>query len=165
MKKSIKGFLLFALVTGLMFFAAGCDEGMIGQSPSPSHSPQTTQNTTPDTATTPDTSPSASPMGTMDGGTSSASPDPSGSPGGISGFIEGSIVDPEDVPELLAAIEEEYPGATIESITHVTYEGEQAYKVSIKLSDGENSEVYVRSNYEIISGNAPSASPESTGNN
>lgn len=163
MKKSIKGFLLFALVAGLMVFAAGCDDGMIGQSPSPSHSPQTTQKTTPDTSIMPNTSPSASPMSTMDGAASSASPDPSGSPGGISGFIEGSIVDPEDVPELLAAIEEEYPGATIESITHATYEGEQAYRVTIKLSDGKSSEVYVRSNYEIISENAPSASPKSTG--
>ena len=96
----------------------GC--GMMGNvKPTPSPSIKPSANPT----VNPTASPLAtkSPVGTDGGGT--------GALGEIPNFMEGTVVDAEDVPEIVKAIEAKYAGASIQSITHETYLENQVYQV------------------------------------
>ena len=52
--------------------------------------------------------------------------------GQIADFREGKVVKPEDVPEIRSAVEKEYPGYTIQSVTHALLSDRQAYKVTLQ---------------------------------
>ena len=54
--------------------------------------------------------------------------------GQIADFREGKVVKPEDVPEIRSAVEKEYPGYTIQSVTHALLSDRQAYKVTLQGS-------------------------------
>ena len=45
--------------------------------------------------------------------------------GQIADFREGKVVKPEDVPEIRSAVEKEYPGYTIQSVTHALLSGQR----------------------------------------
>ena len=107
----------------------------------------------------PSLSPSPSPSPLM---TDEASPSPAGSEdaGGtaeanaIPGFMEGSIVDPADVPELMAQLSEhaDYKDMTVQSITYKLYEGRQAYYVVLQGEGEAAHPVYVFADGSIIDG-------------
>ena len=92
--------------------------------------------------------PSPSPLITEEG-----SPSPTGSEeaGGaaeadaIPGFMEGSIVDPEDVPELMAQLadHDDYKDMTVQSVTYKLYEGRQAYYVVLQGEGEATHPIYV----------------------
>lgn len=120
---------------------------------------------------TPKTSPSPAITGTPGAATSplvsppvispNLSPGVTGGAAGIPDFSEGFVVDPNEVPEIADAVKAKYPGATIQSITHATYLGEQVYKVILQNSGMANNEVYVRVDATIVEGNgaSPAVSP------
>ena len=70
---------------------------------------------------------------------------PEGTGGVIEGFMEGKVVDPADVPDVVALLANEaaYKDMTVQSITYKLFEGRQAYYV-VLMGEGEASHsVYV----------------------
>lgn len=61
----------------------------------------------------------------------------------IEGFSQGKVVTPEDVPDIVKAVEAKYEGASVQSITHALYMDKQMYEVIFTSQDGEQITVYV----------------------
>ena len=129
-----------ALLAVFTFFAAGCAENnditdVIPTVEMPSISPlgttsvpENTQITITDPAASPTEIPTTGPMTTG---------------GVIEGFSQGKVVDPEDVPEIVRAVQNKYEGASVQSITHTLHLDEQVYEVTFTSSDGQQMTVYV----------------------
>ena len=136
MKKFIPFMMALLLIAATMM---GC--GMMGNvKPTPSPSIKPSANPT----VNPTASPLAtkSPVGTDGGGT--------GALGEIPNFMEGSVVDAEDVPEIVKAIEAKYAGASIQSITHETYLENQVYHIVLNGAADGTTQVYVQPDGTII---------------
>lgn len=103
---------------------------------------------------TPQAGPSPSPVMTPQITSPGVSPGASTSPNGamIPNFLVGTIVPIEDVPTVKAAIDEKYPQATIESVTHAEYQGKQVYSVTLIDKDSKNVQVYVEPSGTIMEG-------------
>ncbi len=138
--------LLLALVTG-------CTPNTpVKPSPVPTHSAAPTAVLTP--APTMSAEPTVAPSGS-----------PSAGADEISGFVAGTVVDPKDVPDIVAAINKKYPKAEITSITHALYKDMQVYHITMTGTDDGTTQVYVRPNgtilpYEDNGGAQASASPK-----
>ncbi len=79
----------------------------------------------------------------------SAPPTADGS-GQIADFREGKVVKPEDVPEIRSAVEKEYPGYTIQSVTHALLSDRQAYKVTLQGSGDLAKVIYMLADGTIV---------------
>lgn len=77
--------------------------------------------------------------------------------GKIEDFSEGRVVDPEDVPEIVEALEREYPNCEIQSITHALHLDQQVYEVIFRNEDGQTMTVYVSPDGNITEANTPQA--------
>lgn len=77
-----------------------------------------------------------------------------GGNGVITGFEEGKLIPEADIPEIVNAVMDKYPGATIKSIVHATYDTQQVYRVT--LENAETNEVYVTAKGDIL---GPTATP------
>lgn len=143
--------LLLALALPLALTACGMAEDKPKATASPSLSPEASA------AAHASQAPSPSPLITEEG-----SPSPTGSEeaGGaaeadaIPGFMEGSIVDPEDVPELMSQLadHDDYKDMTVQSVTYKLYEGRQAYYVVLQGEGEATHPVYVFADGSIIDG-------------
>ena len=143
--------LLLALALPLALTACGMAEDKPKATASPSLSPEASA------AAYASQAPSPSPLITEEG-----SPSPTGSEeaGGaaeadaIPGFMEGSIVDPEDVPELMSQLadHDDYKDMTVQSVTYKLYEGQQAYYVVLQGEGEATHPVYVFADGSIIDG-------------
>ncbi|MEL7609935.1 MAG: PepSY domain-containing protein [Bacillota bacterium] len=96
---------------------------------------------------TPQAGPSPSPVMTPQITSPGAASPGVGTPGmngaTIPNFLVGTVVPIEDVPAVKKAIDEKYPGATIQSVTHAEYQGKQVYSVTLIDKDSKNVQVYV----------------------
>ena len=70
--------------------------------------------------------------------------------GQIADFREGKVVKPEDVPEIRSAVEKEYPGYTIQSVTHALLSDRQAYKVTLQGSGDLAKVIYMLADGTIV---------------
>lgn len=70
--------------------------------------------------------------------------------GQIADFREGRVVKPEDVPEIRSAVEKEYPGYTIQSVTHALLSDRQAYKVTLQGSGDLAKVIYMLADGTIV---------------
>lgn len=70
--------------------------------------------------------------------------------GRIADFREGKVVKPEDVPEIRSAVEKEYPGYTIQSVTHALLSDRQAYKVTLQGSGDLAKVIYMLADGTIV---------------
>ena len=146
----------------VLIAAAGC-------TPTPTPMPSTTPSLLPDL--TPGVSPSALPDNT--GGNATG-----GNAGGTAGatipdFAEGTVVNESDVPDIKAALQAQYPGATITGIKHGLQGTQQAYAVEYTAADGTTGMAYILPDGTILPATAaspgaspatsPGASPEATG--
>lgn len=52
--------------------------------------------------------------------------------GHIEGFVEGTVVDPEEIPEIVAALGREFPDYTVQSATYELLEGSEAYRITLQ---------------------------------
>lgn len=137
----------------VLIAAAGC-------TPTPTPTPSTKPSLLPDL--TPGVSPSALPDNT--GGTAGAT---------IPNFAEGTVVNESDVPDIKAALQAQYPGATITGIKHGLQGTQQAYAVEYTAADGTTGMAYILPDGTILPATAaspgaspatsPGASPEATG--
>lgn len=145
MKRKFTIALVTALLAITLVWSTGCGNGNVAASPSPALTPVTTPMLTPMlTQNVPETSPAGSP------GTSPQT-SPAGSPGGtIEGFVEGGEVDPAKVPDVVAAVENKYPDATIKTITYALYNTEQVYQVELEGNNTSMQKVYVRADGTIV---------------
>ncbi len=152
----MKRSLLLALVIGLVAATAiGCNTT---PAPSPTVTPGIDAGVSPgidagvspgiDAGVTPDAALSPD-LNTSPGALTSPGLDTTpGSGGGteatIPNFKEGTEVDEADVPEIKAALQEQYEGAKISRITHVTHSGMQVYSVEYTGQDGKVKTVYIK---------------------
>ncbi len=137
-------FVIAASLLMLSIIGCACNGGTASPTPTASMAPVST----PDAALqTPGASADTSPD--LNG---SASPD-AGANATIPNFQEGTEVKPEDVPEIKAAVEAKYSGATIKKIRHAMKDNQQAYEVELE-QNGTTQKVYVLPNGTIM--------PEST---
>ncbi|MCR5809510.1 MAG: hypothetical protein K6G56_08135 [Clostridiales bacterium] len=140
--------LLPLLLALTVLLAAGCSKkiGEPDNSAKPSASPKATAETSPSAmaSESPMTSPSGSPEASPDA-SPDTSPDASQEADAIPGFMEGEIVDPDDVPSLVALLAEHegYRGMSIQSITYKLFEGRQAYYVILQGEGEASYPVYV----------------------
>ena len=122
-----------------------------GNSDKPTPRPQNTA-TAPGT-TELNTTPAATDARTTDGMNTAApdseKPTEDGS-GQIADFREGKVVKPEDVPEIRSAVEKEYPGYTIQSVTHALLSDRQAYKVTLQGSGDLAKVIYMLADGTIV---------------
>ena len=142
MKRKLTIALVTALLAITLVWSTGCGNGNVAASPSPALTPVTSPKLSPmvTQSPAPDLSPAGSP------GTS-----PAGSPGGtIEGFVEGGEVDPTKVPDVVAAVEDKYPDATIKTITYALYNAEQVYQVALEGNNTSAQKVYVRADGTIV---------------
>lgn len=144
MKKTMATLLISALIGALLLMSLGCEGGFMTQ-PSP----------------TPKNLPGQTPLYTNG---------PNNTGGGvIEGFVEGETVVESEVPHVVAAIQAQREDAVIESITYVTYMGEQTYHVVVtQEGDDTTTEYYVRADGSIVSGDPnatgmPGTSPKPDG--
>lgn len=118
----------------------------------PTSTPRPTETTTPTEVMT--EQPSGSPDTTGDVNITQDANATEGSEGAgnIPDFVEGSIVNPDDVPELVQLLSEssEYGDMKIQSITHKTYEGKQAYCVVLQGEGSASTTVYVLADNSIV---------------
>ena len=70
--------------------------------------------------------------------------------GQIADFREGKVVKPEDVSEIRSAVEKEYPGYTIQSVTHALLSDRQAYKVTLQGSGDLAKVIYMLADGTIV---------------
>ena len=70
--------------------------------------------------------------------------------GQIADVREGKVVKPEDVPEIRSAVEKEYPGYTIQSVTHALLSDRQAYKVTLQGSGDLAKVIYMLADGTIV---------------
>jgi len=158
--KRILPLMLAAVMAGTLAACAAKLETPGGNA-SPTNSPRPSASPAPSAAASAE--PSASPEASADpSGSPETSGDPSGSPdasdgpmdspgntgdvtGMIEGFMEGVVVDPKDVPELIAmlAAKEDYKDMSVQSITYKTFEGRQAYYVILQGEGEASHPVYV----------------------
>ena len=128
----MKRFFCIGLVLFLVL-AAGC---------TPTPAPSNTASPLP--SMVPEISPSALPDDA--GGTGTG-----GNAGGTDGltipnYAEGTVVEESEVPDIKAALQEKYPGATISRITHGMQGTQQAYVVEYTAQDGTTGTAYVLPN-------------------
>lgn len=69
---------------------------------------------------------------------------------GIPDFQAGKVIKPEDVPEIRSAIEKEYPGYTIQSVTHEMLSDRQTYKITLQGSGEAAKVVYMLADGTIV---------------
>lgn len=145
MKRKFSIALVTALLAITLVWSTGCGNGNVAASPSPALTPVTTPMLSPMiTQNVPETSAAGSPG-------MSPETSPAGSPGGmIEGFVEGGQVDPTKVPDVVKAVENKYPGATIKAITYALYNTEQVYQVELEGQNANMDKVYVRADGTIV---------------
>ena len=147
MRIFMKKILPIAAALAAVVALAGCSKRItdpVGTA-KPSLSPRTTETAGPSASPSAAATDTASP-----GNTAEASHEP----GSITGFMEGGVVDPDDVPELVAALaeHEEYRDMSIQSITYKLYEERQAYYVVLQGEGEATHPVYVFADGSIILG-------------
>ncbi len=155
MKKRSFKFLLPLLLCAASAAMLACGCAANKQSATPSARPSTAPNATQGTAM-----PTAgAAVGITPGVTADvtagadASAHPSQKADSITGFMEGGIVDPEDVPELIALLKNstEYADMTVQSVTYKLFEGRQAYYVVLQGNGEASHPIYVFADDSIIS--------------
>ena len=154
MKRSL--WIIIALLLALTLCVAGC----VNQEPEPSPTPSAampTDNGTTGTNGTGDlngmgTENNGSGNGTGAGNSTGDMNSNNGSIGDmlIPDFAEGTEIDQSDVPEIKAALQERHEGATINRITHATYNGRQAYLVEYADQNGVIGTVYMNADGTFI---------------
>lgn len=147
--------LILMALTLVLGLAAGC---ACTAEPTPTPTPMVTPGASPDT-TTPGTNASPAPTngGTMGNETMT-----------IPNFLVGTVVAMEELPEKIrAAIDREYPNASVQSVTHAEHEGNQAYSVTLTDKEGNNQSFYLAADGTLLpavspggeTGTDPAASP------
>ena len=156
--KTIKTICVIAAALLAAGALAGCGMGSGAAKPTagPSALPEMTGRASQAPSAEASAEPSASPEASVPAGTEAArSEEPDGSgQGGIPGFMEGAVVDPETVPELMAALGEraDYRDMAVQSVTYKLYEGRQAYYVVLQGEGEATHPVYVFADGSIIDG-------------
>ena len=134
-------FLIIVMVAMFALFAAACSCD-VQPSPTPGASPSIAPSPSimpsPSAMPSPDSSPDNSP-GTTDG-----------TNGDIPNFSEGTVVQPEDVPDIVKAVKDKYADAEITSITHANYMNKKVYKVILKTKDNAAEEIYIQHDGTIL---------------
>ena len=140
----MNGFIkrMAAAAAALMMLAALA--GCAGRLSAPNEKNKATESAVPSAKPTTAPTESSLPTETLPTETlPSASPEGTG--GVIEGFMEGKVIDPADVPDVVALLANEaaYKDMTVQSITYKLFEGRQAYYV-VLMGEGEASHsVYV----------------------
>lgn len=93
-------------------------------------------------------------MGTDDpegtDGDKDANSDTQGNGRDIEGFVEGMVLDEEEAPEVVSAVERHFSGHQIQSITFENYEGRHAYKVTLQGEGELARNIYVLGDGTIV---------------
>lgn len=143
MRDHIKRILAVLMCAAALFSLAACSRRVTDPkgTAKPSLQPRAAESAMP--------SPSADATESM---TPSQSPSSTGAEGEISGFMEGTVVDPDDAPELTAALAklEEYKDMAIQSVTYKLYEGRQAYYVILQGEGEASHPVYVFADGSVV---------------
>lgn len=156
MKKTIKSIAVITIISMLVIMFTACSS-----TKKPTDSPKSTVKPTssplvskaPTDTESPSADASISPNETADVSLSpnATTPSETDAAGDIDGFVEGTVIDEKDVPEnILTSIKNLFPNMEIQSITFATYQGYQAYKVTLQ-GDGELAKTcYVYSDSSIV---------------
>ena len=151
MKKTTTAFLLAALLLGSVLLCA-CESGNVSPSPSPA---ATLRPTTPATPAASPSAPAASPVTSASPATGTGD-DVQVTP--LEGFEEGKAVEQSKVPDVVKALKDKYPDATIKSITYAMNGVQQAYHVMLTNKDKSTTEIYVSPDGTITPYEAASSS-------
>lgn len=149
--------LILMALTLVLGIAAGC---ACTAEPTPTPTPMAT----PPQGATPAPKPTLQPGPTDDMGDTTMT---------IPNFLAGTVVALEELPEKIrAAIDREYPEASVQSVTHAEHEGDQAYSITLTDKDGKNHSFYIAPDGSLIpeitpggeTGTDPAASPDPDAN-
>jgi len=145
--------LILMALTLVLGIAAGC---ACTAEPTPTPTPMATPAQSP--SPVPDSTMQPSPTDNMGDSTMT-----------IPNFLVGTVVALEELPEKIrAAIDREYPEASVQSVTHAEHEGNQAYSITLTDKDGKNQSFYIAPDGSLIpemtpggeTGTDPAASPD-----
>ncbi len=156
MKKTIKRIAVVMIINMLIIMLTACSSTK-KPTASPSSTLKPTSSPIATKAPTDTESPSAD-ASTMPSETADASLSPSATMpletdkgGDIEDYVEGKVIDEKDVPEnILTSVRNLFPNMEIQSITFATYQGKQAYKLTLQ-GEGELAKTcYVYSDSTVV---------------
>jgi|GEM_PF-4364072 len=90
------------------------------------------------------------------------SPEPEATPMRIPGFQEGGEVEVSDIPDIKAAIQDRYEGASVGRVVMMTVDGREVYAADVTTQDGVQGTLYLLPDGTFVHGptvTVPETSP------